>query len=315
MVIDQTLYIPITACPLCDSQESEIIRTETNKFYSHNEEEKQFLAQYAKDPINLMRCQNCHFCYVDKLPKDAIFFQTIYSFVKYDYEYEYKYHGKKEIYHDIKRQLSRYRSSGSLLDVGTWCGTLLGFMSDTYSTVGCEISEPAANYGRSIGLDIQINSFDSANFNPESFDVITIIDVLEHLPQPRNVLNKIHTLLKPGGVLYIKVPNIQAQINKQNLLQNLNLSTEGVCQNYVHINHFNHQSLKTSLISLGFEVVEMGYTKPEIWDLNFPEPTNVKIKKWTNNQVRKIVTTMLNSISYLSNFDLGFNIYVIARKA
>jgi SAM-dependent methyltransferase len=315
MIIDETLYTPLNTCPLCGNKESELIRVEDNKFSPNNEKEKQFFSQYQKDQIHLMMCQKCHFCYVDKLPKDPLFYEALYSKTQCDYEYEYNYHGKKDIYKDIKRQLNQYCPSGQLLDIGTWCGTLLSFLKNDYSVIGCEISQPAADYAVSIGLDVKVGSFDSVGFEAESFDIITIIDVLEHLPQPKRVLEKIYRLLKPGGIVYIKVPNIQSQINKQNFLQFLRLSSEGVCPNYVHINHFSHESLSSVILSLGFEILEKGYTKAEVWDLTFPEPNNIKRKKWLTNQIRKNVTTVTNSISYLTNVELGFNIYLIAKKS
>ncbi len=314
MLINEILYTSITCCPLCGSQNSEVIRTETNNFYCEIPEQKTFFEAYQKEVVSLLLCQECDFAYVDRLPKENIFFEKLYSQVQYDYSYEFNYHGKKAIYHDIKRQLQKYSPSGILLDIGTWCGTLIAFMADSYSAIGCEISESAASYGKSRGLNIYIGSFDAIEFSTQSFDVITIIDVLEHLPQPKNALAKIFTLLKPGGFLYIKVPNGKAQIKKQNLLQALNLSKEGVGRNFVHINHFNHKSLENVLTSLGFDVLETGYTKPELWDLNFPESINFKIRKWINNYLRLVVTMLVNYISYIFPVDWGFNIYVMAKK-
>lgn len=309
MMINEKLYSPITACPVCGKQESRVIKTETNHFSTN------LLIQYEADPVYLMQCKNCDFCYTDKLPKDSFFYETLYNLVSYNYEYEHDFHGKRDIYKDIKQKLSKYCPSGSLLDVGSWCGTLLTFMKDTYTAVGCEISQPAASYAKSIGLNVRIGSFDAVDFESESFDVITIIDVLEHLPQPGGILEKIHRLLKPNGVVYIKVPNIQAQINKQNLLNTFNFSKGGVCTNYVHINHFSHKSLEKILLSLGFEVVEKGYTKAEIWDLSFSDPYSIKFKKFIDNQIRKAVTMTASLISYTSGFDTGFNIYIIAQKS
>ncbi len=314
MIVDETLYNYITACPLCGAERCEVIRSEKSTFNSHNEEEKKFFSMYEKDPIYLRQCQSCDFIYTDKLPKDSIFFEKLYSRIKCDYDYEFNYHGKKDIYQDIKQQLQEYCQQGSLLDIGTWCGTLLASMSETYSAVGCEISKEAADYGRSKGLDIRIGSFDQVQFSPESFDIITIIDVLEHLPKPKDVISKILGLLKPGGIVYIKVPNGSAQINKQNLLQSLKLSSVGVANCYVHINHFGHKSLKNVLESVGFEVVELGYTKAEIWDLSHPYTMNVKIKKWIDNQIRKLTTQSASLMSYIVPFDLGLNIYVVAKK-
>jgi SAM-dependent methyltransferase len=315
MVIDETLYIPINSCPICGSKDSKVIRTETNDFYGKNEIEKIFFIPYEKDSVFMQLCQSCDFAYIDRLPKEAIFYEKLYGQINYDYAYEFKYHGKKQIHQDIKCQLKKYCPSGSLLDIGTWCGTLLESLADTYSVIGCELSHTAANYGRSVGLDIRIGSFEAVGFSPESFDVITIIDVLEHLPNPNDVLKKIHHLLKDGGILYIKVPNGKAQIKKQTLLQFLKLSHQGVGINFVHINHFSHQSLQQALESLGFEMMEKGYTKAEIWDLSYPQPINQKFKKWTNNLLRNWGTSIASFISYISPIDMGLNIYVIAKKS
>jgi len=49
-----------------------------------------------------------------------------------------------------------------------------------------------------------------APFEPASFDVITSFDVLEHLYQPTRVIEKVHSWLKPGGVYYVAVPNVES---------------------------------------------------------------------------------------------------------
>ena len=49
-----------------------------------------------------------------------------------------------------------------------------------------------------------------APFPPESFDVITCFDVLEHVYEPRQVVEKVATWLKPGGIFYFQVPNINS---------------------------------------------------------------------------------------------------------
>jgi len=307
--VDERLYIPIDSCPLCGCLESKIIREEQNNF---NQDEA--MVVYEKEPVFIKLCPNCDFAYVDRLPKDPVFFANLYNKIKYDYEYEFNFYGKKEIYKDIKRQLKKHCATGTLLDIGTWCGTLVKYMDDTYSVVGCEIHKEAAAYGRQVGLDIRTGAFDSVGFDKSSFDVVTIIDVLEHLPNPKQVLEKIFDLLKEGGFLYIKVPNGKAQIKKQDLLKALGLSNKGVGENFIHINHFGHNSLGKVLNGIGFEVVEQGYTKAEIWDLSFPESSITKVKKWSVNAIKSLGTGMVNSISSVSTADLGFNIYVIAKK-
>jgi SAM-dependent methyltransferase len=311
--IDELIFRTIGSCPMCGSDDTATIRCETNSFAAADDREGDFFAPYEVT-VALRRCRECTFAYVDRLPVSSEFYDRLYSKGRYDYEREFNYHGKREIYRELKKKLTGRKSSGRLLDIGAWCGTLVAEMADTYEVVGCELSEPAAAYARSRGLDVRCSSFQTAGLAPESFDIVTIVDVLEHLPEPTLVLEKIRDLLKPGGILYIKVPNVIAQIGKQDLLQRLRVSGEGICTNFVHINHFGHRSLALGLARLGFEVLEQGYTRSEVWDLRPVGSFSEKSKKWTANQVRKLATGASNLVGRVTPFDIGFNIDVIARK-
>ena len=55
-----------------------------------------------------------------------------------------------------------------------------------------------------------VGDIPKAPFTPESFDVITCFDVLEHVYEPRRVMEKVGEWLKPGGIFYILVPNIDS---------------------------------------------------------------------------------------------------------
>jgi len=311
--INKKIYIPIKSCPLCGSSNSKIIRSEKNNFPKKNKKQREFFVIYEKDKVYLKLCRNCDFAYVDRLPKDPSFFYNYYNVAKWDYPVEFKYHGKKDMIKDAKFQIKKFCPKGSLLDIGTLCGAFLNFMSDTYTSTGCELKEGAVAYGRSIGLNIHKGSFDSIKFK-KSFDIITLIDVLEHLPNPKKVLSKIFKLLNSKGILYIKVPNGKLQVIKQNLLQALRLSNKGVFQNFCHINHFNHASLSKVLKSIGFEIIEEGYAKAELHNLNLPAPLFKKLKKLLHNSAKKSIFETLNFISNILSVDVGMHIYVIARK-
>jgi 2-polyprenyl-3-methyl-5-hydroxy-6-metoxy-1,4-benzoquinol methylase len=308
-----SLFQSISACPMCGAEGARVIRRETNRFIAHDESERKFFAPYTVT-VALRQCSECSFAYLDQLPARAEFYERLYRLNRYDYEYEFNHHGKRSIYAELKKQILRHGARGSLLDIGCWCGTLLEAMSDSFQVIGCELSEPAAQFARSRGFDVRIAPFQEAGFAPASFDVITIVDVLEHLTEPRAVLEKIRDLLKPGGILYIKVPNVAGQIRKQDLLQRLRLSREGVCSNFVHINHFGHHSLSRGLSQLGFEVLECGFTKAEVWDLSVRRPWAEQSRKRVVNLVRNLGTSATSLVSRLTPINIGLNIYVIARK-
>ena len=99
---------------------------------------------------------------------------------------------------------------GSLLDVG--CA--LGFSLDVarrrgWDPKGIEISRFACEYARTdLGADISCGSLSEIDLDPESFDVITMWDYIEHSPDPAGEFQRAHGLLKRGGMLVLTTPNI-----------------------------------------------------------------------------------------------------------
>jgi len=103
----------------------------------------------------------------------------------------------------------RHKKVGSLLDIGCASGYLLARAREVgYEVRGIEVSEWAVQQGRErLGLDIRQSTIESADFAPASFDVITMLHVVEHLEEPVNNLIKVREWLKPDGVLIVACPN------------------------------------------------------------------------------------------------------------
>jgi len=112
-------------------------------------------------------------------------------------------------------QLKRYRlvvqwkSSGRILDIGCSTGDFLATMqSRGWQAFGVEWMPQVAGLARQqYGLDVWVGDFVDAPVVEESFDVITMWDVLEHLYFPTRALEKCSKLLVPGGILVITLPN------------------------------------------------------------------------------------------------------------
>jgi SAM-dependent methyltransferase len=60
------------------------------------------------------------------------------------------------------------------------------------------------------GAQVFVGDVPEAPFGPDSFDVITCFDVLEHVYEPRQVMAKVGEWLKPGGIFYVLVPNVDS---------------------------------------------------------------------------------------------------------
>ena len=102
---------------------------------------------------------------------------------------------------------------GRLLDVGCGHGLLLDEARGRgYETVGLELSREAARHARSLGLDVRelpLEAFsESSNGDsPGEFDAIVLADVLEHLDDPVDAIDRCARLLRPSGVLCVVTPD------------------------------------------------------------------------------------------------------------
>jgi len=135
--------------------------------------------------------------------------------------YDQTYHdliekaGETEIQRRWSRERStilNFRTGGALLDIGCNSGAFLRALKGPgWQLHGVEISPEEARKARtSAGADVFVGDPLEAPYQPESFDVITCFHTLEHVYQPRELLRKILIWLRPGGILYLTLPNIDS---------------------------------------------------------------------------------------------------------
>lgn len=102
----------------------------------------------------------------------------------------------------------------ALLDVGCAYGFLLAAARALgYRSVGIEVSQPASEYARQrYGAEVWTGLIEDAPFKSPSFDVVTLVDVIEHLTDPATTLAHVHRLLRPGGWLLILTPDLGSAV-------------------------------------------------------------------------------------------------------
>lgn len=108
------------------------------------------------------------------------------------------------------------REGASLLDIGCDTGSLLCTAREAFGmkVTGLEINARAAEVARTRhGLDVVVGPIETARLMPESFDYVTMIDLIEHVADPLALLTSARRLLRPGGRLYIMTPNHDALIH------------------------------------------------------------------------------------------------------
>jgi SAM-dependent methyltransferase len=108
--------------------------------------------------------------------------------------------------------LAPHKRSGALLDLGCSSGSFLeSLKGEGWKLHGIEMSPDCAKIAETkSGAQVFVGDILEAPFRRESFDVITCFDVLEHLYEPLRVMTKVGEWLKPGGIFYVLVPNIDS---------------------------------------------------------------------------------------------------------
>ncbi len=110
-------------------------------------------------------------------------------------------------------QVTRLATAGKLLDVGCSTGLFLNEMRryGQWELYGVEPSAEAARYARErFGLDVRQGRLEDAAFGDVRFDIITLWDVLEHLPDPGASVERLRDLLAPAGRLILSAPNLDS---------------------------------------------------------------------------------------------------------
>lgn len=107
----------------------------------------------------------------------------------------------------------RISNESKVLDIGCGNGALLHkiHLLSGAAVTGVEMDNVAAKRARDRGcITVFSDSFEKALLERSSFDVIEMIHSFEHIPVPGNTLNKVAELLKPGGLFYLAIPNVNS---------------------------------------------------------------------------------------------------------
>ena len=203
---------------------------------------------------DVVRCRRCGLVFVwpQPAPEDL---EALYSSGAYHAEIdeaERRRYAERRM-DEIERLVP---PSGRLLDVGCSRGYLLEAARHRgWQAVGVEVNRHAAEIARSRGLEVHRGTLADAPFPPESFDVVTAFDVIEHLPSPRAFLAQVHRLLRPDGLLVLTTPDIGGLVPRATYW--LVARTLGAWEHPTppgHLVQFSRHTLAALLSRSGFEV-------------------------------------------------------------
>jgi SAM-dependent methyltransferase len=144
------------------------------------------------------------------------------------------------------------------LAVEIGCATgqyLVRLLAAGWKATGIEPGVGPATVAKNAGLDVQCGLLETCTLTPESFDLAAAWMVIEHVPDPRDTLKRIHSLLKPGGRFLFSIPNAgcwEVAFFGRNWF---------VLELPRHLHHFTPASIQKLLEESGFTNIEITHQR------------------------------------------------------
>jgi 2-polyprenyl-3-methyl-5-hydroxy-6-metoxy-1,4-benzoquinol methylase len=197
----------------------------------------------------LVRCRRCRFQYVNpRLSAELIL--AGYSHGD-DPAYVSQLEARERTFAASLAEIERATAGrkGRLLDIGTAAGAFVAAArKGGWDAEGCEPNRWLAEWGAEhYGITIRQGSLFDQSYEPGSFNVITLWDVIEHTPDPRAVLERCRQLLAPGGVLVVNYPDIGSWIARA-------LGRRWLFLTSVHLHYFDRRTIRLLLEKSGYTV-------------------------------------------------------------
>lgn len=190
--------------------------------------------------------------------------------------------GRRSLYNHIIRSIEERRRTGSLLDVGCGRGIFLSIAGQRgWSVTGIDPSIASIEEARlSLGGDVWSTTLEDWQ-TERVFDVVTLINVLDHLADLKKAMDRIKMLLQERGLLYLRFPNgafysfIVKRANRLNILPHIRsfLIIHRYCLTPRFIHRllcdygFQNISIHNSPLSYGYETKFPGSSAPVIKSL------------------------------------------------
>lgn len=224
------------ACNLCDSNDTEQIRTHDRH------------GNYLRSVI----CRSCGLVWIDPRPTP----EQVREFYSHEYRLNYKgtfqpqpkhtYRAGKVAVDRFKRLKAYLESDFRILDVGAGSGEMVYVLREMgYDATGFEPNEGYASYAaQELKLPVTQGFWQNTTVPKGSQDMVTIFHAMEHMENPLDVLFCVRDWLRPQGLLVVEVPNVEA-----------------VCQqpqtqfHQGHLYHFNLATMEAMHRRAGYTVV------------------------------------------------------------
>ena len=203
-----------------------------------------------------------------------------------------------------------FKGEGRILDVGCGPGWLLRDLRDQgWDVYGVDFSPVAVEYARNRGLNVKCGDLLEAAYKDEFFDAVLFNHSLEHVYDPISTMQEVRRILKPGGLVYIIIPNagsFEARV----------FGKWWVGWDVPrHLFHFNKQTVTTLLDKTGFRLLYIrdGFTRSHLLgSLDYVHKHVFRRERKHGFLVRRVASWVCFAAGHLG---YGSEIKILAEKA
>jgi SAM-dependent methyltransferase len=116
----------------------------------------------------------------------------------------------------VLERIEHWHAPGSLLDVGAGPGFMVSVAGRRgWTAQGIEINPWAVEFASNeLGLDVRLGTLEDLELQPANVDVVTMMDLIEHVSKPDTLVAKAAEITKPGGVLGILTPDAGSPVSR-----------------------------------------------------------------------------------------------------
>jgi SAM-dependent methyltransferase len=281
--------------------------------------------------LGIVRCRRCALVYVSPRLKnpERVYWGNASQYVeeaRLIFEGLAPHHRDPNYLEDL-RLIERVKPKGEFLDIGSSMGFFLRHARNRqWRVTGLEPSPSLSAIARAqFGLTVETGFLEDVKFPESRFDVVTMTDVFEHIGNPRATLREVRRILKPDGVVLIKVPNglfnlfklrVSRLLRREHLLD--------IFDSYEHVVHYAAKTLRAMLLAERFAVRYQGIARPvqvPVWHeyvghyYQYPTPWALD---WKRQTARWMLYWLSHAEAALRLGDVGWlapNIVVIATPS
>lgn len=244
-----------TTCWVCSS-ENLVLAKPSN---IEKDKRKQFTISNYEYGVtgNIHRCKECGFLQWSELEDSLPLYEDI-----QDASYESVRYGRSIQQKKILEVIKRLKPTGRLLDIGAGSGILVQeAIKLGYKAEGIEPSEYFYSIAKEHDLPVFLGAFPSP-YIKGPYDIVTLIDVVEHIPQPLNLIRDIPKVIAKDGIVAVIVPDVGSLPAKILGWKWWNFKPG-------HIGYYNRKTLELLFNRAGFKLLKQEYRPSLYYPLNY----------------------------------------------